>query len=234
MLVKTMPHRSKRYQVLAKEIDKNKVYSLEETLALVRKTSNIKFDASVEIHIRLGIDPKKGEQQVRSTVVLPHGIGKSKTICVFAEGDKAKEAEKAGADLVGGEELIEKIKKTGKCDFELALATPDMMPKLAIIAKTLGPKGLMPSPKNETITPNIGKAVEEMKKGKIAFKNDDTANIHQVIGKVSFDDVQLTENFKTFMEALEKSKPETSKGTFIKSVSMTTTMGPGIKVDYQK
>ncbi|OGF30255.1 50S ribosomal protein L1 [Candidatus Falkowbacteria bacterium RIFOXYD2_FULL_35_9] len=229
-----MPHRSKRYQVLAKEIDKNKVYSLEETLALVRKTSNIKFDASVEIHIRLGIDPKKGEQQVRSTVVLPHGIGKSKTICVFAEGDKAKEAEKAGADLVGGEELIEKIKKTGKCDFELALATPDMMPKLAIIAKTLGPKGLMPSPKNETITPNIGKAVEEMKKGKIAFKNDDTANIHQVIGKVSFDDVQLTENFKTFMEALEKSKPETSKGTFIKSVSMTTTMGPGIKVDYQK
>jgi len=224
--------KSKRYLEWLKLVDKSKVYSIAEAIDLAKKTASKKFDSSIEVHLRLGIDPKKGDQQVRSTVVLPHGIGKKIIVAVFADDEKkAKEAKDAGADLIGGQELIDKIKKTSKCDFDIAIATPDMMPKLAVIAKILGPKGLMPSPKNETITTNINKTVEELKKGKIAFKNDDTANIHQVIGKASFDNQKLQENYNAFVDAVKKAKPETSKGVFIKNISISSTMGPGIKVE---
>ncbi|MFH0814547.1 MAG: 50S ribosomal protein L1 [Candidatus Falkowbacteria bacterium] len=222
--------RSKRYTEQSTKIDANKLYSPEEAIKLVKETSTIKFDASIEIHIRLGIDPKKGEQQIRGTVVFPHGSGKSKKIVVFATNEKAKEAKEAGADIVGAEELIEEIKKTGKCDFEIAVATPDMMKQLAVIARILGTKGLMPSPKNETITLDIKKTVTELKKGKIAFRNDDTANLHVMIGKVSFDDAKLLENFNVFKEALEKCKPESSKGKLVRNAVMNATMGPGIKL----
>ncbi|MBI5254290.1 50S ribosomal protein L1 [Candidatus Falkowbacteria bacterium] len=222
--------RSKRYTEQSIKIDKNKLYSAEEAIKLVKETSNIKFDASIEVHVRLRIDPKKGDQQIRGTVVLPHGSGKSKKIVVFATGEKAKEAQEAGADIVGDEELIEQIKKTGKCDFEIAVATPDMMKPLTVIARILGTKGLMPIPKNETITVDIKKTVTELKKGKIAFRNDDTANLHVIIGKVSFDDTKLLENFNVFKESLEKCKPESLKGKLIHNAVMNATMGPGIKL----
>jgi large subunit ribosomal protein L1 len=222
--------RSKRYADLAAKIDKTKAYSPEEAIKLTKETATVKFDPSMEIHIRLGIDPKKGDQQIRGTVVLPHGIGKSKKIAVFATGDKAKDAKEAGADIVGAEELIEEIKKTGKCDFDIAVATPDMMKALAVIARTLGTKGLMPSPKNETITADVKKTVGELKKGKIAFRNDDTANLHVTIGKASFEDAKLLENFNAFIEALEKNKPESSKGKLIRNATMNSTMGPAVKL----
>jgi large subunit ribosomal protein L1 len=222
--------RSKRYQELAKKIDADKLYTPEEAIKLTKETASTKFDSAVEVHVKLGIDPKRGEQQVRGTVVLPHGIGKSKSILVFAEGDKAKEAQDAGADAVGGQEMIDEIKKTGKCDFDLTVATPDMMKNLAPIARVLGPRGIMPSPKNETITTNLKKTIDELKKGKIAFKNDDTANLHQIIGKASFDEQKILENYRALIDTIEKSKPEGAKGTFLKSITLTTTMGPGIKV----
>lgn len=222
--------RSKRYQEAAKKVDKNKVYSPEEAIKLVKETSATKFDSSVEVHVNLSIEPSKSDQQVRGAVTLPFGTGKTKRICAFVSGDKDKEAKEAGADVFGGEELIAQIKTTGKVDFDIAIATPDMMPKLAIIAKILGPKGLMPSPKNETITTNLKKTIDELKKGKISFKNDDTANVHQIIGKVSFSDAQLMENYKTFIEALKKVKPSAAKGSYINSISLASSMGPGIKV----
>ncbi len=220
----------KRYNELAKLVDRTKTYSVEEAVALVKKTSTTKFDGSVEVHVRLGIDPKKSDQQVRSTVSLPHGTGKTKKIAVFTGGDKEKEATDAGADIVGGEELIGEIAKSGKIDFDVAIATPDMMPKLAKVAKILGPRGLMPSPKNDTVTTNLTKTIEELKKGKVAFKTDDTANVHQIVGKASFSEAQLIENLTAFMDALKRNKPSSSKGVFIKSVTLTSTMGPGIKV----
>jgi large subunit ribosomal protein L1 len=221
----------KRYNDAAAMIDRAKVYSIEEAAALVKKTSTTKFDGSVEVHVRLGIDPKKSDQQVRSVVSLPHGTGKAKKVIAFVSNpEKEKEAKAAGADIVGGEELIAELAKTGKIDFDVAVATMDMMPKMAKVAKILGPRGLMPSPKNETVTPNIGKAVEELKKGKVAFKTDDTANVHQIIGKSSFSEQQLAENLTAFMDALKRAKPNSSKGVFIKGVTLTSTMGPGIKV----
>ncbi len=223
--------RSKRYAALKSEIDPKKSYSPEEAVALVKKTATTTFDSTVEVHVRLGIDPKKSDQQVRSTVTLPHGIGKAKKVAVFvASQEKEKEAREAGADIVGGEELIAEIAKTGKYAFEVAVATPDMMPKMAKVAKVLGPKGLMPSPKNETVTTNIKKTVEELHKGKTAFKADDTGNVHQVLGKASFDAVKILENFNAFMEALRRAKPPSAKGSYIVSVTLTSTMGPGVKV----
>jgi|SRR5687768_224990 len=222
---------SKRYAELKAMIDPAKSYSPEEAVELVKKTATTKFDSAIEVHMRLGIDPKKSDQQVRATVTLPHGTGKTKKVAAFVgNAEKEKEAKDAGAEIVGGEELIAQIAKTGKYDFEIAVATPDMMPKLAKVAKVLGPKGLMPSPKNETVTTNLSKTIGELRKGKVAFKADDTANIHQVIGKASFSKEQLTENLNTFMEAIRKAKPPTSKGVYLMSVTITSTMGPGIKV----
>src|SRR3989344_735861 len=221
---------SKRFDALKTKVDKNKTYSLDEAIKLVKETSGVKFDASVEVHANLGIDPKKGEQQVRATVSMPHGTGKSKKIAAFVTPEKEKEAKEAGADLVGGNELIDQIKNTGKIDFDLAIATPELMPKLAVIAKILGPKGLMPSPKNETITKNLQKTINELKKGKINFKSDDTGNVHQAIGKISFGEAQLAANFQAFFEALKKAKPASAKGAFVQNVTLNATMGPAIKI----
>lgn len=225
-----MPH-GKRYMELKKLIDPKKLYSITEAVELVKKTGSAKFDSSVEVHVNLGIDVKKGDQQVRSTLLFPHSVGKSKFVIAFVSADKEKEAKDAGADRVGGEELIAEIAQSGKIDFDVAVATPDMMVKLTKIAKLLGPAGLMPNPKTDTVSANVKKMVEEIKKGKVAFKNDATANVHQLIGKVSLEATVLAENFSAFMDALKKTKPASSKGTFIKSVTLTTTMGPAIKID---
>ncbi|MDO8463376.1 MAG: 50S ribosomal protein L1 [bacterium] len=220
----------KRYQARTKLVDRTKTYLPPEAIALVQKTSLSSFDGAVEAHVRLGIDPKKGDQQVRTTVILPHGTGKTKRIAVFVGPDKQQEATDAGADLVGGKELIEEIKSTGKIAFDVAVATPDMMKDLAQIAKLLGPRGLMPSPKNGTVTTTIAQTIENLKGGMVAFKNDDTANVHQIIGRVSWDAVKLQENFDAFMGAIRRAKPPSSKGTFVKSVTLCPTMGPGVRV----
>lgn len=212
------------------KIDPKKAYSMDEAIALAKETAGVKFDASVEIHARLGIDTKKSEQQIRATVVLPHGTGKSRTVAAFVSPEKEKEAKEAGADFVYGEEEIKKIKDTNKIEFEVAVTTPDMMPKLAAIAKILGPKGLMPNLKTETVGPNVKKMVEELKKGKITFKNDDNGNVHQIIGKISYSDQQLKENLATFLDALKKAKPATAKGIFIQNLVLTSSMGPAIKI----
>ena len=221
----------KRYSELAKSFDGKKAYEAAEALEIAKKTSNVKFDSSIEVHILLGIDPKKSDQQVRANVSLPHGIGRTKRIAVFtSQPDKEKEAKEAGADLIGGEDLVNEIIQKGKLDFDVAVATPEMMPKMAKIAKILGPRGLMPSPKNETVTPNVRKAVEELKKGRISFKNDDTGNLHQAIGRSSFTKEQLLENYASFMETVRKAKPSAAKGNYIRKVTITSTMGPGVKV----
>jgi large subunit ribosomal protein L1 len=225
-----MDKKTKKMAEISAKIDKNKTYGLEEAVKLAIETSGVKFDASIEIHANLGIDASKGDQQIRATVVLPHGTGKTKKIAAFVSPEKEKEAKEAGADFIYGEEDIKKIKDTNKIEFEVAVTTPDMMPKLAIAAKILGPKGLMPNPKTETVGPNIKKMVEELKKGKITFKNDDTGNVHQMVGKISFGEQKLTENAHAFIEALKKAKPTTSKGVFIKNLILCTTMGPAIKI----
>jgi len=211
-------------------INREKQYTIEEAIDLIKKTAKTKFDSSVEVHFRLGIDTKKGDQQIRGAVSLPHGSGKKIKIAAFLTPDKQDEAKKAGADFVGGEELIEEIKKTEKTDFQIAVAEPLMMPKLAKIAKILGTRGLMPSPKNETVTPDPVKAIKELKKGKISFKNDDTGNVHATFGKVSFDSSKLVENYNSIFEAIKKLKSTSSKGTFIKNISVCSTMGKGIKI----
>lgn len=222
--------RSKRYKELKASFDAKTAYAPAEAIELVRKTATTKFDSTVEVHVRLGIDPKKGDQQVRGTVALPHGTGKTKKVAAFVSAEKEKDAKEAGADIVGAEELISQIATTGKIEFDIAVATPDMMPKLAKIAKILGPKGLMPSPKNDTVSPNIKKAVEELKRGKVAYRNDDTANVHLVIGKASFAKEKLVDNFTAFMDALRRVKPASAKGTYLLSVTLTSTMGPAVKV----
>ncbi len=221
----------KKYAEAVKLIDPKKTYSLAEAVALAKKTGVAKFDASVEFHAKLGIDPKQGDEQVRGTVSLPHGTGKNKKVAVFTGAvEKEKEAKDAGADIVGGEELIAQIASSNKIEFEVAIATPDMMPKLAKIARILGPKGLMPNPKTDTVGPNIKAMVEDQKKGKIAFKNDDTGNVHAILGKVSFDETKLAENATAFMEALRRARPSASKGNFIVKAVITTTMGPAINL----
>lgn len=211
--------------------DKSKKYSVEDAIKLSRELSKRKFDQSVELHANLGIDPKKGEEQVRGTVALPFGTGKTVKIAVFTSPANEKDAKDAGADIVGGGELINEIKTTQKINFDVAVATPDMMPKIAPLAKILGPKGLMPSPKNETVTTKVKATIEGLKKGKIVFKNDDTANVHVAVGKLSFDDAKLVANINEFISVLKRSKPSTSKGTYIKGMVLSTTMGPGIKLE---
>lgn len=222
--------RSKRYQEALKLSDKNKLYPIGDAIALAKKTAKTKFDGSMEAHFRLGIDASKGEQQVRGTVSLPHGTGQTKKIIAFVSAAKAEEAKNSGADIVGTEETINKIKASGKIDFDVAVATPEMMAKLAPIARILGPKGLMPSPKNKTITTNLTKTISALKTGQINFKNDDTGNVHQIFGKVSFEEKKLRENFNALMEAIKKVKPSSAKGVYLKNISINATMGPGIKV----
>ncbi len=210
--------------------DKMKAYPVTEALEIVKKLTKTKFDASVEVHFRLGINTKKGDQQVRSAVSLPNGTGKTVKIAAFVSPENEAAVKAAGADFVGGEELIAEIKKTEKTDFQVAIAEVSLMKNLAVIAKILGTRGLMPSPKNDTVTLNPVKAVEELKKGKISFKNDDTGNVHAVIGKVSFDNNKLAENYQALIDTVRKSKPSSSKGTFIKNVSFSSSMSPGVKV----
>ncbi|PIR03250.1 MAG: 50S ribosomal protein L1 [Candidatus Magasanikbacteria bacterium CG11_big_fil_rev_8_21_14_0_20_43_7] len=220
---------SKRMKELKTKVNSTKTYSLNDAIALVKETSNVKFDASVELHVRLGIDTKKSDQQIRATVTLPHGTGKTKRIAAFVGPNDEKAAKDAGADLVLGEEEIKAIKDTGKIDFDIAVATPDMMPKLAIVARVLGPKGIMPNPKTDTVDKNVTKMIEALKKGKAAFKNDDTGNVHQIVGKASFDTEKLADNITTFLDALKKAKPSGTKGTYLKSIYLTSSMGPSVK-----
>jgi large subunit ribosomal protein L1 len=221
---------SKRLKEAKSKIENDKVYKIDEAIKLIKETSVVKFDASIEVHTRLGIDPKKGDQIIRASVVLPHGTGKTIKVAAFVPEDRAKEAKDAGADLVGSEELIAEIKKTSKTNFDIAVTVPEMMPKLAVIAKVLGQKGLMPNPKTGTIGPDLTKMVGELKKGKVSYKNDATANVHLTIGKVSFDEAKLVKNFETFLDSLKKAKPSSVKATYIKALYLSSSMGPSIKV----
>lgn len=211
--------------------DRLQSYSLNEAIAIVKKINKTKFDPSVEVHIRLGVNPKKSDQQVRGAVSLPHGTGKTVRIAAFVSPSNEAACKAAGAEFVGGDELIAEIKKTEKTDFEVAIAEPLMMKNLAVIAKILGTRGLMPSPKNDTVSPNPVKAVEELKKGKISFKNDDTSNLHAVIGKLSFEDTKLVENFQALIDTIRKAKPAAAKGTYIKNVTICSSMSPSVKVN---
>ncbi len=226
-----MSKHSTRYRAAVTSIDNNKSYTSTEAVTLIKSQPSLKFDASVEVHLRLGIDVKQANQQVRGSVVLPNGLGKQKRVAVFCGESKMAEAKAAGATIVGGDDLIKQIQVSGKCDFDVAVATPDMMKLLAPIAKILGQKGLMPNPKTETITPDIGKAVENLNKGKVSFKADDTGNIHQMIGKVSFEANKLLENFQTFVDVVKRAKPAGAKGTYIMSCTLVTSMGPGVRVN---
>ena len=223
--------RGKKYQESAKLIDSVKLYDVSEALDLVQKTAKAKFDESVEVHARLGVDPRHADQQVRGVVVLPHGTGKTLKVLVFAKGDKAKEAEAAGADFVGAEELVTKIQGENWFDYDVVVATPDMMGVVGRLGKVLGPKGLMPNPKSGTVTFDLERAIKEIKAGKVEYRVDKTAIIHVGIGKVSFGTEKLADNFKTLMEAVVKAKPSAAKGTYLKSVVVTSTMGPSVKVN---
>lgn len=228
-----MAKTGKKYQEAAKLIDAAKLYSPKEAVELVKKTSVTKFDSSVEVAVRLGVNPKYADQQVRGALVLPHGTGKSKTVLVFAKGPKIQEAEAAGADYVGSEELVAKI-QGGWTDFDVAVATPDMMGLVGRLGKILGPKGLMPNPKVGTVTMDVTRAVNEIKAGKIEYRTDKAGNVQTSIGKVSFTDEQLLDNYITLVETLIKVKPSGAKGQYIKSVTLSTTMGPGVSVDVLK
>jgi large subunit ribosomal protein L1 len=224
-----MPKRSKRYQTVASKIEATKTYAVADALALLKEAPT-KFDSSIELHVRLGIDPKKSDQTVRGSVQLPHGTGKTKRIIAFVGGNAEADAKLAGADIIGTAEVIQQIKATSKIDFDVAVATPDMMKQLAPVARILGQKGLMPNPKTDTVGPDVKKMITALKKGKVNFKNDATANVHLAIGKLSFSNEQLTENVKVTLEALRKAKPAGSKGQFLKSVTLSSTMGPGVAI----
>ena len=217
-------------QEALKKVDATKAYSVEEAVALAKDTNIAKFDATVEVAYKLNVDPKKADQQIRGAVVLPNGTGKTQTVLVFAKGEKAKEAEAAGADFVGDDDMVAKI-QGGWFDFDVVVATPDMMATVGKLGRVLGPKGLMPNPKTGTVTMDVTKAVEEVKAGKVTYRVDKAGNIHVPIGKVSFDNEKLVENFNTINEVLLKAKPSTAKGQYIKNISVTTTFGPGIHVD---
>ncbi|RID83388.1 50S ribosomal protein L1 [Peribacillus asahii] len=225
-----MAKKGKKYLEAAKLIDRTKAYSVVEAVELAKKANFSKFDATVEVAFRLGVDPKKADQQIRGAVVLPNGTGKTQRVLVFAKGEKAKEAEAAGADFVGDADYINKIQQ-GWFDFDVIVATPDMMGEVGKLGRVLGPKGLMPNPKTGTVTFDVTKAVNEIKAGKVEYRVDKAGNIHAPIGKVSFEDAKLVENFTTIYETLQKVKPAAAKGTYMKNISVTTTMGPGVKVD---
>lgn len=224
-------HRGKKYKESSKLVDRTVLYGPAEALELAQKTAKAKFDETVEAHIKLGVDSRHADQQVRGAVVLPHGTGKKVRVLVFAKGDKAKEAEDAGAEYVGAEELVAKIQNDNWFDFDVVVATPDMMGVVGRLGKILGPKGLMPNPKAGTVTMDVAKAIKDIKAGKIEYRLDKTNIIHCPIGKVSFGTEKLSENFHTLMEAIIKAKPAAAKGQYLKSVVVASTMGPGIKVN---
>lgn len=221
----------KRYTSALNQIDKSKLYEVEDGIALAIETAKAKFDETVELHIRLGVDGRNADQQVRGVVVLPHGTGKSVKVLVIARGDKAEEAVKAGADYVGAEEMISKIQNENWLDFDVCITTPDMMAVVGRIARVLGPKGLMPNPKSGTVTMDVTKAINDVKAGKVEYRLDKTNNIHVIIGKVSFGKEKLMENYEALMNAIIKAKPAAAKGQYIKNVSLATSMGPGIKLN---
>ncbi len=225
-----MKQRGKKYVAACEKVEKNKAYSKEEAVKLVKETSTSKFDATVEVAVRLNLDTKKADQQLRGAIVLPHGTGKTKKVLVVAKGENATKAKEAGADYVGDVDMLEKIEKENWFDFDVMIATPDMMPLLGKLGKVLGPKGLMPNPKTGTVTTDVVKAVNEVKAGRVEYRTDSFGNVHGIIGKVSFTEDQLLENLDAFMSTILKVKPSTVKGDYIKNIAITTTMGPGIKV----
>ncbi|SHH31009.1 large subunit ribosomal protein L1 [Anaerosphaera aminiphila DSM 21120] len=229
-----MPKRGKKYIESAKLVDREKLYDASEALELVQKTSTTKFDSTVELAVRLGVDPRHADQQVRGTVVLPHGTGKTKKVLVLAKADKIQEALDAGADYAGGEDYVEKIQKENWFGFDVMIATPDMMGVVGKIGRVLGPKGLMPNPKSGTVTFDVAKAVEETKAGKVEYRVDKAAIINVPIGKVSFGAEKLQDNFNVLVSAIIKAKPASAKGRYLKSVTIATTMGPGIRINGQK
>ncbi len=225
-----MAKHSKRYYETREKVDREKIYAPEEALALVKEVSNAKFDETVELHAKLGVNPKHADQNIRGTVVLPHGTGREVRVAVFAKGEKVKEAEEAGADFVGAEDLAEKI-EGGWMEFDVAVATPDMMSVVGKLGRVLGPQGLMPNPKAGTVTFDIGKAVKEIKAGKIEYRVDKAGIVHLPIGKVSFSAEQLVDNFKVIMDTLVRERPAAAKGKYLKSAAVTSTMGPGIRIN---
>ena len=226
-----MKKRSKKYREDLEKLEKGKLYPLEEAVKLVKETSTSKFDGTVEIAVRLNLDTKKNDQQLRGAIVLPHGTGKTKKVLVLAKGDAAKAAKEAGADYVGDVDMISKIEKENFFDFDVIIATPEMMPLLGKLGKVLGPKGLMPNPKTGTVTMDTKKAVEDVKKGRVEYRTDSYANVHALVGKVSFDDEKLVDNIKAFMDVIIKSNPQAAKGIYLKGVALASTMGPSVKVD---
>ena len=226
-----MAKKSKKYVVALGKIDRTKLYESKEALALVSEIATAKFDETVEAHIKLGVDSRHADQQVRGAIVLPHGTGKTKKVLVFAKGEKAKEAEAAGADFVGAEDLVQKIQKENWFDFDVVVATPDMMGVVGRLGRVLGPKGLMPNTKSGTVTFDVTKAVEEIKAGKVEYRLDKSNIIHVAIGKVSFGGEKLAENFNVLMNAIIKAKPSAAKGQYLRSISVTSTMGPGVKIN---
>ena len=229
-----MPKRGKNYNNALKAYDRQMVYDVPEAMELITKTAKAKFDETIEVHIRLGVDGRHADQQVRGAIVLPHGTGKSKKVLVFAKGAKATEAEAAGADYIGAEDMAQKIKTENWFDFDVVIATPDMMSVVGRLGKILGPKGLMPNPKSGTVTMDVEKAIQEVKAGKVEYRLDKSNIIHTPIGKASFGKDELADNFNALMEAVIKAKPAAAKGQYLKSVTVASTMGPGIKVNAQK
>ena len=225
-----MKQRGKKYVEALGKIEKGKAYTKEEAIKLAKETSISKFDGSVEVAVRLNLDTKKADQQLRGAIVLPHGTGKTKKVLVIAKGDNAKKAEEAGADYVGDVDMLEKIEKENWFDFDVMIATPDMMPLLGKLGRVLGPKGLMPNPKTGTVTTDVAKAVSEVKAGRVEYRTDSFGNVHGIIGKVYFTEEQLLDNLNAFMATIMKVKPASVKGDYIKNVAITTTMGPGIKI----
>lgn len=228
-----MPRHGKKYSEARKQIDRTTLYDPAEALELVKKVAPARFDETVEVAVRLGVDPRHADQQVRGAVVLPHGTGKTRKVLVFARGEKAREAEDAGADYVGAEDLVAKIQE-GWLDFDVAIATPDVMPVVGKIGRILGPKGLMPNPKTGTVTFDVGQAVREAKAGKIQYRVDKAGIIHAPIGRVSFETEKLVENLRALVEALIRARPPAAKGQYIRGISVCSTMGPGVKVNAQK
>jgi len=226
-----MTNTSKSYHAASEKVDRTKNYPLDEAMTLARGVARAKFDETVELAVRVGVDPRKADQNLRGTVILPHGTGKSVRVAVFAKGEKAKEAEAAGADVVGGDELVKRISEEGWLEFDKAVATPDMMGQVGRLGKVLGPRGLMPNPKVGTVTMDVGKAVQELKGGKVEFRVDKAGNVHVPVGKVSFGEQKLLENASVVIDSLIRAKPSSAKGTYLLRVAVSTTMGPGVRVD---